>query len=274
MEDDSINLKQIWHTLVKRRYLIAIIFFCSIAIGVIANQLISPTYESEVLLRVSAPKSVVDSLLNSVGINLNTPKYSINTYVEMLKSPQLLRKTIVANNIMSDGQLETEQQFAKRITAQNVRNTELLSIRVTAPSASEAGKWTNSLAEIFLAQAQKLDKEERERNTDISRAELNRILLATELEFLQVQIKNGESRNGFVASPPLPLTIYNKLIRELKADDLVKLNERHNVNLVSAAVEPSAPIRPRKALNLAIAACLGLFLGLGAVFFLEYRSKS
>ena len=47
-----------------------------------------------------------------------------------------------------------------------------------------------------------------------------------------------------------------------------------DAQVVNPAVEPDQRIRPRRTLNVAIAAILGLFCGLGAAFFLEYMNRT
>lgn len=46
-----------------------------------------------------------------------------------------------------------------------------------------------------------------------------------------------------------------------------------NVNVLSPAVEPSKPAKPKKALNIALGVIVGLMLGLGAVFLLELLDR-
>ena len=46
-----------------------------------------------------------------------------------------------------------------------------------------------------------------------------------------------------------------------------------NVNVLSPAVEPNKPAKPKKALNIALGVIVGLMLGLGAVFLLELLDR-
>jgi len=47
-----------------------------------------------------------------------------------------------------------------------------------------------------------------------------------------------------------------------------------DVQIIDAAVANPGPIKPRKVLNVAIAAVLGLFFGVGLAFFLEFMYKT
>jgi capsular exopolysaccharide synthesis family protein len=56
---------------------------------------------------------------------------------------------------------------------------------------------------------------------------------------------------------------------ELNADTLT-----NNVRLLEEAIVPAAPVRPRKVLNLAAGLLLGLVLGFGTVFFVDYLDNT
>ena len=50
--------------------------------------------------------------------------------------------------------------------------------------------------------------------------------------------------------------------------------EPTDVQIVDVAIAPDRPIKPRKALNVAIAAILGLFVGTGLAFAFEYMNRT
>ena len=56
MEETSIDLRDIWKTLKKRRRLIITIFLSAILFTGVVSLLIPPTYEAETNLRVKQPK--------------------------------------------------------------------------------------------------------------------------------------------------------------------------------------------------------------------------
>jgi uncharacterized protein involved in exopolysaccharide biosynthesis len=58
--------------------------------------------------------------------------------------------------------------------------------------------------------------------------------------------------------------------REEARISLAKLDMGIKINVISPAVEPTEPIKPKKLLNIVLALFLGLFGGLGLAFFMEY----
>ncbi len=63
---------------------------------------------------------------------------------------------------------------------------------------------------------------------------------------------------------------YQILIKKLKDLNLSDSGIESGIEIIERAERPGAPVAPRKTRNLVLSAVLGLFLGLGAVFILEY----
>jgi uncharacterized protein involved in exopolysaccharide biosynthesis len=64
--------------------------------------------------------------------------------------------------------------------------------------------------------------------------------------------------------------LYDLLLKRMKETGLSQGLDSNNVRIIEAAVVPSLPVKPRKGLNLALGALVGLVLGLTLAFFREY----
>lgn len=443
VNESTLDIKQIIKTLKKRQGLIGKIFFAFVIVAAVISMLIPPTYEGELLLRVKQPKGLANSLLGDIaGGSPMATKQLMSTYAEILKSRMVVEKTIADNKIGLDKDdkektLAKYQDFANRITTQPVRDTEILRVKVTAPSQTEAMVWTNSLVDNFLARITALVREEqstvrefvgerlKEARRELDRAEsalaqykmtqkiaapaeetaaiVNRLSTANQLmaqnevmvaaaqgKLANAQRQLGSQKPGFLADGPLIQQLKSKLTElELEQAKLLQLyKEKHprvtavraaiaetrqklnnevarivsaespasnpvhigviqariqaeaelaagsaqrealqkvmtegeaelaklpskeqgmgrvmrdalvaqeiysmlakryeearisevmqptDAQVVNPAVEPDQRIRPRRTLNVAIAAILGLFCGLGAAFFLEYMNRT
>ncbi|HEX2947235.1 MAG TPA: polysaccharide biosynthesis tyrosine autokinase [Clostridia bacterium] len=69
--------------------------------------------------------------------------------------------------------------------------------------------------------------------------------------------------------PKLAMDVANALARVIieKAQDIIEVK---NIKVIDVAEMPAAPIKPNKVQNLTIAAILGILIGSGAVFLIEY----
>ena len=68
--------------------------------------------------------------------------------------------------------------------------------------------------------------------------------------------------------------IYELITSRIKQIDLNRDTLTNNIRLIEEATKPSSPVRPRKALNIAAGLLLGLFLGIGSAFFVDYLDNT
>jgi polysaccharide chain length determinant protein (PEP-CTERM system associated) len=68
--------------------------------------------------------------------------------------------------------------------------------------------------------------------------------------------------------------IYVMLAKRHEEARISEVMEPTDIQVIDIAIAPEEPIKPRKVLNVVIAAVLGLFLGIGAAFALEYINKT
>jgi len=64
--------------------------------------------------------------------------------------------------------------------------------------------------------------------------------------------------------------LYEAVLKRLKETGVTGGLEANNVRIVEEAVPPKFPVKPRKTLNLALSIVVGLFVGIGLAFAIEY----
>ena len=67
---------------------------------------------------------------------------------------------------------------------------------------------------------------------------------------------------------------YSDNLEQVRIDQALETNKISNISVVQAATASLKPVRPRKALNLALGLFLGIFGGIGLAFFSEYLDHS
>ncbi|MBM3236860.1 polysaccharide biosynthesis tyrosine autokinase [Candidatus Poribacteria bacterium] len=67
---------------------------------------------------------------------------------------------------------------------------------------------------------------------------------------------------------------YSLLMGKYEETRLLRQMQTSDLTIITKAKEPKSPIKPKKKLTLALGAVLGLMLGLGAAFFIEYMDDS
>lgn len=102
---------------------------------------------------------------------------------------------------------------------------------------------------------------------------IDRLLAESEQELSKLPIKE----QGFVRvmrDANVAQEIYIMLAKRHEEARISEVMEPTEVQIIDIAIAPEEPIKPRKTLNVLIAAVLGLFLGIGAAFALEYINKT
>jgi len=68
--------------------------------------------------------------------------------------------------------------------------------------------------------------------------------------------------------------MYEMLIKRFKETSLTEEMKTGNIRVIDKAETPQFPVKPRKKRNLLLAVIVGLFLGMGTAFFLEYLDNT
>ena len=92
---------------------------------------------------------------------------------------------------------------------------------------------------------------------DLNNTEVKMVNLQRELGLLDVKYRK-----------------YSDNLEQVRIDQALETNKISNISVVQAATASLKPVRPRKALNLALGLFLGIFGGLGLAFFSEYLDHS
>lgn len=102
---------------------------------------------------------------------------------------------------------------------------------------------------------------------------LAKLIAEQEQQFVQLPEKELQLAN-LVRNAKVSEQIYIMLRQKYEEVRITEAMESANVRVVNAALEPLEPIRPRKMLNVAIAAVLGLFVGVGLAFAIEFMDTT
>ena len=149
MDETTIDLKDIVGTIKKRRNLIGNVILGSVALALLSNFLISPTYEAETSLRVKQSKGLANSLLTELptGSSFNAKQLML-TYAEILKSRTVVQ-AVIDKTAFGTEEIPKYENMVTRITTLPAADTEILKIKVKGKSPIEAQLLANTLVETF-----------------------------------------------------------------------------------------------------------------------------
>ncbi|MCI4620632.1 capsular biosynthesis protein [Priestia megaterium] len=199
---ETISIKELFQTLKKRIWLIALItIIAAIISAVISFFVLTPVYESKTQILVNQAKSD-QQLYNATEVQTNIQL--INTYNVIIKSPAILDK--VKSELNLD---RTVEDLNSQITVSSAKDSQVVEITVQDPSSQVAAQIANKTAEVFQTQISKI----------------------------------------------------------MKIDNVSVLSKAEVKGTV-------APIKPQPLLNIAIAIVIGLMVGVGLAFLLEFLDNT
>ena len=115
----------------------------------------------------------------------------------------------------------------------------------------------------------------------LSSLEAKTAVLRTQLWAAQAELKELNATEVKMVSMQRELSLleakyrkYSENLEQTRIDQAMETNKISNISVVQAATASMKPVRPRKALNLALGIFLGIFGGIGLAFFSEYLDHS
>ncbi len=136
---------------------------------------------------------------------------------------------------------------------------------------TELEKTRSSLAREIAKEKENLKSERkvlyaREKTLESTLSEFEKEALDTsskELKYTILQRNVDTSRN-----------LYDMMVSRIKESNILQTANTSNIRRVEAALVPVGPVSPNKKRNLLLSVVLGLFLGCGLAFFLEYMDQT
>ena len=283
--EEEISLRELIETLWAGKGIIIVLTIMALLIsGVVSYYVIEPTYETKAVLQIKETKtsqsrediSRLEALIDNYSA---TSQDSVQDYISKAKSEQVLTK--VVERLRIDAHEMPLNILANKIKVTNIKDTNLFEVTVKDSSPQKATEIANALAEEFLDYIFAENKNNSQKIIT---------LLEKQRETAQVNFGSCvEEMNEFMRQPDNVVKREQlQLKRDMAKESYIFFQKKHaeflaveemgldgfDVTIVSPAHVPTAPIAPKKALNLAVAACLGLMLGVFVVLFKAYWENS
>ena len=194
----------------------------------------------------------------------------MNTYVEMLKTWPVLEEAIKKLNLSV-----SSDDLAKRINAAVVPNTELLTIAVADDDPERAKDIANALATLLVEQSQspylgagKSAREILQEQLDVVEDKLGQDRAALQV-LVDGSVRDQARIETLSAQVWSQEETYASLLRQYEQARTVEASRDSSATIVTPAVQPDGPSKPRMGLNAALGTLVGLMGGIGLAFLFE-----
>ena len=237
------------HFLRRRAWLLlaAPILYGLVAFG--WSQRLAPVYQAQAMLQVS-PASLSSGDIGAIAAS----ERLASTYAQIIVQPATLEATIA--RLSQDGAAPT---WSLAVTAEPIRETQLIRLRVEGPSPAAAAQVADAVAQTFI---------ETNRMRQVARFAASKTNLEQQMAALETQIKQDEAGS---ASPEVLSRLRQSLSALTASYETVRLAETQasdNVTVVQPARASVRPLRPRPLFNALAAAIVGLMMALAAALLL------
>lgn len=152
MQDQEIDLKELWQIIDDNKKTIAKVTAGFLAVAAAYLIVVPPTYQSTSLLRIKQDKGLSSSILSALPAGSDQMiKQEMNTDAEILKSRNVVIPVIKQTEELKDGKYPDYEGYVKgRITTMPYKDTQILEVDVTGRTPEKAQEANSLLVKGFL----------------------------------------------------------------------------------------------------------------------------
>ena len=285
-EYEEIDLMDYVKVILKRKWLILVIFFGAAIAAGIFSFLMPKVYKIDTSLEVGIIERATGA-----------------TSEQLIESPTQLVEKIKGDvyGIFVREKLQIPEEKYPKIKVENPKDTRLISLAIESAEPPKAQNILEETNNLILAEHQekiKVKKGLLENNIEVAKKDIERI--KAKIGFLEEERKNLEAKVEalqkilpYQQDPGTQFALFDtKEKLEQKKQEIenryLEINSLENqINSLQGQIEDirptqviksptvsASPIKPRPLLNIVIAAILGLFIGVFLAFFQEWWEKS
>ncbi len=186
---DEVNLKELFRYILSKFYIVVTATVVVVLAGEIySTYLKTPLYRSTTkLVLTSSQGDNSQTAVTNTDVTLSNNL--VKTYSEIVTSRGVLAKVI--DNLKLD---TTMDELASKVTVSSVSNTQIITIAVSDPDASQAEKIANEIAKVFKAEIVSLYKIDNVQIVDkaqVASSPYNVNILKQTLQFLAAGLAMG-----------------------------------------------------------------------------------
>lgn len=200
--EEEISLRELIEVLLKGKKLIALITIISIALGTVVAFTQPKVYEAKATLLTNPINSTKKMETDTTSLNglidsmSQYPQMDINTYKEQFLSSDVVSKTIHELNLVNkDGSYMSMRGFREKVTVDNPKDTNLLTITVKDKDPELAANIANSLCTYFAQFISELNRAQGLSSSEaiLAQMELEKGSLDTEAKKLRDYLAKSQS---------------------------------------------------------------------------------
>ncbi|PKN00544.1 MAG: hypothetical protein CVU78_00655 [Elusimicrobia bacterium HGW-Elusimicrobia-2] len=305
IEEDEIDLRQIYALAGKHKLLIFLFFVAGIAAAIITTMIKTPVYRASTMLLIE--KKSGGGLQEAIGFEMTQSDY-YQTQYSIITSRSIAEKVAAAVNARkkNGSARDLTTGFMSNVSVEPVKSSRLVRISYDSIYPAEASEVANTLAEVYISENLKsrlllshsiLDKISLAKGASVSEDDSdinslpqilnNPLLQRLKGDLISLQVKLASLSTKYKDNYPEIIGLKKavdfmeekireetlNIISSIKSELEGKLTV-NNIRVIDTAETPKKPILPNKRKNLMLGSFSGLALGILAAFLLEFLDNS
>jgi uncharacterized protein involved in exopolysaccharide biosynthesis len=265
MEENEVDLRDYLRVIAKRRWIIIWVFLAAVIASGVVSFSLSPVYEAESMIKIG---KIRDKRLEEAS-----------SVIEIFKGKPMLME--ISERLDLPLGEEDLEKLAKRIEIRE--KASLLEVKGEGNTPGETVELVNCISGLILERHQGFFAEGKEILKEYiadTQEQIERI--REDIKELQRRISQFETTDseaeamvaqGYMESLQRSLDRYNEFQTKVREKRMEEAYFTEPSIVEVPALMPEEPAKPRKKLNIAIAAVIGLMGGLFMAFIVEYFEK-
>ena len=248
----EMSLRDYWRVIVRRRWLVIAATAITVVAAVSVSLLQTPIYSSSAEILVQ-PRTAGGLFQNQTGASGTTNARAVQTEIQVLEG-EVVRQRV-------QDRLGLDER-PPEISASSVGDTDVirLSARHTDPDAAQAIANAYAVSYIEVRREQSVDE------LLAASAEVQ-----AKIDELQTQIDTLGDDDASGAVLRSQQATFRQTLDQLQVDAALRTG---GASIIRSAESPAAPVEPTPSRTAALALVVGLLIGLGAAFLIDYIDDS
>lgn len=266
-DNDAVLLAYINILSKRSTMIIAITMVSVLTCGILSYYVLLSVYEARAVILVTVladrqqaveQRDDLNSIINNVS---RIPALSMNTYLGQVKSEALMQRVIEKLKLAEQGY--TPGILSDCIKATAVKDSNLIEVTVSGRDPVLAASIANTLSSEFVSMTIEKNQELIDRSVNSMKEQM-------------VVIRGEFERATNPAEKKLQQDMLTLLSDKITKTELARSIDAGGSNLVvvSPAMSPTSPVKPKKELNIAVSFVLGLAASVILSFILEFTDNT
>jgi capsular exopolysaccharide synthesis family protein len=266
-----VDLRDFLNVVRVRKWIIIESVIIVTLVAFFASYVQRPTYQGQASVLVTE-KDQSAQLLGSSFSDFSNPERGFDTQVQLVQSRSIIEGVIRKLNLQT-----TPTELNRYISVNGVSGTNVVKITVLQSDPRRAADIANAIAQGYVdwsreskRAAIKTAADEIQARLDEAKTEI--LSLGKELATNQPKDKNGQpiKNDQLTAELDIATGLYSTLAEKLETLRISEQLEQGSGQVVDIAAVNLVPVAPKPKQNAAIGLVLGLAIGLGVAFLIEY----